>query len=59
MSIEPTENEKAQLAREIAADLAVGCAGGYNAESRRVFMLGWDAALEHVRQREQGLLLQP
>lgn len=53
MVAELSESEKEQLAREVAANKAVGCASVYNEDRRRDFLSGWDAAVEHLHQREQ------
>lgn len=53
MTAELTDNEKQLLAREIAADKRVGGGGYYNDNMREVFVSGWNAAMEYVKQQRR------
>lgn len=51
---ELTESDKLTLAREVAADRAIGCASVYNEQRRRDFMEGWDAAMDHLKEQRDS-----
>ena len=56
MGDELSEGERMALAREVAADKRIGAGGWYNDNMREVFVSGWDAAMEYVKeQRDKEL----
>ena len=54
MTTELTDNERALLAREVAADRHVDSSGWYNENMREVFCTGWDAAMEYVKEQQRA-----
>ena len=51
---ELTDNEKALLAREVAADRHIDGSGWYNENARDVFISGWNAAMEYVKEQQSA-----
>lgn len=50
-TIELNNDEKALLAREVAADSHVVGGGWYNDSAREVFISGWNAAMEYASRK--------
>lgn len=51
MTTELSDNEKALLAREVAADMH-GCSG--KELYRKMFTDGWDAAMDYVKEQQRA-----